>query len=375
LCDIFISLLFTRLFWLGFTESAKQYRDLLLRLRVAKSTTADYELLKTRFRNNLSIEEVANFKKSTHLFYEREKTANHNLKCLYDLDEPVCRIDARHTGAGAKSAKPDIAGQLPPVLLLAEGSKVMLLWNIWSEAGLHNGLLGEVVDIVYKKGTKPPQLPLFVLVKVSKKHYFGPRLSEDLDACIIPIAPVKAGFIHRGYCTRTQVPLGLADAVTIHKSQGCNVESCVVDIFKEEPNSAPGLAFTALSRCHHLEDMVLAPFDFDRLAMLSRKATFKVRIAELQRLNELFEKTKARYINVPMPPPEPDSACRPRYFIFLFNGDTATSTSTTSGASNRFVLLYFHWSKSSNYTSNNFCSCHVDWNHSNGNIFWWFIEK
>jgi len=270
---------------------------------VAKSTHDDYELLKTRFRNHLDREEVESFNKSMHLFYEREKTANHNLRCLYDLNKPVCRIDAVHTGVGAKSAKPDIAGQLTPVLLLAEGSKVMLLWNIWSEGGLHNGLLGTVVEIVYKNGSGPPQLPLFVLISVSKRQYFGPPLSDDSEECLIPIAPVKASFIHRGYCTRMQIPLGLADAVTIHKSQGCNVDSCVVDIFKEEPNSAPGLAFTALSRCHHLEDMVLAPFDFDRLAMLSRMKPFVARIAELKRLNDLFLETKERYRNVAMPEP------------------------------------------------------------------------
>ena len=61
--------------------------------------------------------------------------------------------------------------QLDMVVLLAVGQQVMLTTNLWVEAGLVNGALGQVVSIVYNTATTPRMLPLFVVVDFVKAHH------------------------------------------------------------------------------------------------------------------------------------------------------------------------------------------------------------
>lgn len=48
----------------------------------------------------------------------------------------------------------------------------MLSANLWVETGLVNGALGQVKEIVYNGGERPPELPLFVVVQF--KNHIGP---------------------------------------------------------------------------------------------------------------------------------------------------------------------------------------------------------
>ena len=55
--------------------------------------------------------------------------------------------------------------QLDQEILLCVGQRVMLTCNLWVQSGLVNGALGEVIQIVYKLGTNPPQLPAYVVME------------------------------------------------------------------------------------------------------------------------------------------------------------------------------------------------------------------
>ena len=44
--------------------------------------------------------------------------------------------------------------------------QVVLKINLWKDAGLTNGATGTVIDMVYKPGVVPPNLPEFILVQV-----------------------------------------------------------------------------------------------------------------------------------------------------------------------------------------------------------------
>ncbi|CAN0309563.1 unnamed protein product, partial [Laminaria digitata] len=67
-------------------------------------------------------------------------------------------------------------------------------------------------------------------------------------------------------CIWTQLPLVLAFAVTIHKSQGCSLDRVVVDIGRNERTD--GQTFTALSRCRELCGILLETFDVERLVRI-----------------------------------------------------------------------------------------------------------
>lgn len=62
--------------------------------------------------------------------------------------------------------------QLASKVLLCVGQQVILISNLWVEAGLINGSLGKVVAISYVSGSRLPELPSFVVVDFI--HYKGP---------------------------------------------------------------------------------------------------------------------------------------------------------------------------------------------------------
>ena len=88
----------------------------------------------------------------------------------------------------------------------------MLTANLWVEAGLVNGAIGNVVSICYQSGG-PPDLPLAVMVKFD--NYLGPTFPDNT----VPIIPIRHTWsVGSSHCSRLQLPLKLAWAMTIQRS-------------------------------------------------------------------------------------------------------------------------------------------------------------
>ena len=65
-------------------------------------------------------------------------------------------------------------------------------------------------------------------------------------------------------CSRTQFPVVLAYAITIHKSQGISVDRAVLNI-SDRKDFAPGLTYVAVSRIRTLRGLMFEEsFDFSR---------------------------------------------------------------------------------------------------------------
>ncbi|KAF8215964.1 hypothetical protein K438DRAFT_618940 [Mycena galopus ATCC 62051] len=101
-------------------------------------------------------------------------------------------------------------------------------------------------------GSTRSDLPLAVLV--SCLTYTGltlwkttPRPGFPDGIPVIPVPPVKTTFEYCGAnASRTQIPLRLAWAVTVHKSQGLTLRQVKLGLGKKE--FATGLTFVALSQ-------------------------------------------------------------------------------------------------------------------------------
>jgi len=65
----------------------------------------------------------------------------------------------------------------------------MLRVNLWTSKGLVNGSIGEVVDILYKRGEKSPDdIPVVVLRKF--KSCIGPGIGISGDVVPVPVSSV-----------------------------------------------------------------------------------------------------------------------------------------------------------------------------------------
>lgn len=163
------------------------------------------------------------------------------------------------------------------MLCLAKGARVMLNSNLWVDVGLVNGAMGTIKAICYLN-SHPPDLPLAIMIHFDK--YFGPTLHDSS----VPIVPIRRTWSAAGgQCSRLQLPLKLAWAVTIHKSQGLTLDKAVVNVGTKEFSS--GLTFVACSRVRQLRDLLFnPPCTFQRLASLSNSKRLLERKAEDQRL-------------------------------------------------------------------------------------------
>ena len=127
-----------------------------------------------------------------------------------------------------------------------------------------NGMVGRVVDILYAAGTAPPAPPVGVVVAVPTANYKGPawngNVARDFEPRtdehgnhlekLVVITPKRAEFAwRRRPASRLQLPLELAWALTIHKSQGLSLRYIILDLGSlQQEKRSPGLAYVALTR-------------------------------------------------------------------------------------------------------------------------------
>ena len=72
--------------------------------------------------------------------------------------------------------------------------------------------------------------------------------------------------------SRTNYPIRLAYALTIHKSQGQTLRKIIVELGKKE--STLGITFVTLSRVKNVKDFLIHPFPLDRLTKIKNLFTF-----------------------------------------------------------------------------------------------------
>ncbi len=157
------------------------------------------------------------------------------------------------------------------MLPLCLGARVMLLENLWQEAGLVNGALGCVADVAWLEGTNTRTEAAHV-VFFEFDNYSGPPYFEgDEDRrCVVSIPrSVREFLVGVATCTRTQFPLTVAFAVTVHKRQGITPSCVVTDI--SERDFQPGLTYAAVSRATSLQGVMFdVPFDLEAIRKASR---------------------------------------------------------------------------------------------------------
>jgi len=142
-------------------------------------------------------------------------------------------------------------------LELRKGAQVMLTVNMKPESGLVNGSRGIIVGFEDSRRGFP-------IVKF-----------RDCTVTVEPYVWWSHELPHVGI---QQIPLRVAWAITIHKSQGASIDSAIVDIGKSTFEF--GQAYVALSRVRSLEGLHLFALDVGRIKTHPRVAAFYERLMD-----------------------------------------------------------------------------------------------
>ena len=122
-----------------------------------------------------------------------------------------------------------------------------------------------VQDILFERQGLPA-LFTAVFVKFEKYNKLTIRDSEGNE--VVLIVPIRCSWEdkNRTTCFRFQIPLCLAWAITVHKSQELILQNAEIDIGKTE--YAAGLSFVAIS---WLCALTFKPFTLERCKRLKKK--------------------------------------------------------------------------------------------------------
>ena len=278
-------------------DEEKMFRDFLTKLADGtlkeEGEEPSWKWLQSRDYASFSKEKQKEFKDTAIMLCARKKDLQEqNIYRFKALNTPIAPVKAENNNDTAKKCDAQKAGGLENTTILAVGAQMILTSNIWKEAGLTNGTLCEVREIVYSPGKEPTTaLPDVVFVHVP--DYKGPSYFPN-EPKIVPITPIRRQW-HKGktLCVRRMIPLLPAYALTIHKSQGMSLEKILVNLGLSE--FSLGLSYTALSRCIKLLNLALDPFPtWERFQKMFESPSFKKRLQEEARLRDLEAQTIAR---------------------------------------------------------------------------------
>ena len=141
-------------------------------------------------------------------------------------------------------------------LVLKKKAKVMFVKNNYVE-GYVNGTLGEVVD--FENGFPIVETAGWRKIVVRPEEW---KIEEDGE--------VKARI--------KQIPLRLAWAITIHKSQGMSLDAAVIDLSK---SFVRGMGYVALSRVRTLNGIRLVGINDDALKVSDEVLEFDKKLRKM----------------------------------------------------------------------------------------------
>ena len=266
-----------------------KFIQLLHNMRNRNVTKHDWEYIMKRYK--LPQNECVKFNNAVHLMTTNIACKDFNHDKLKLLKTPIAQIKGQCSKKSFEGKPADDFGGLLPVLSIAVGARVMLTRNLCIEKGLMNGAFGTVKAIFYEDDTRPPQLPVAVIVQFD--NYIGSSIQPGKDQWVA-ITP-QTGYYNKQSTDaiyRQQIPLKLAWSITIHKSQGLTLDKVVVHFGEKTPFSK-GLEFVACSRVKKISDLKVTGVSWERFQKIN--IADRKRKKEEKRLQRLHDITKAKY--------------------------------------------------------------------------------
>lgn len=216
-----------------------------------KDTAFIEELNKIRLGEMIEITSTSIHDNALHLFALNHFADEYNKNKLNEIKGQIYHFEARDSGNPYNIASIDKNCLVPRNLYLKIGARVMLLINKYIEIGLINGSIGNITKInnntVTVQFDNGANLDLFY-EKVAKimgtdTEYHSYPKEVDGKTILESTEIKKENKIE--LASRTQIPLRLAYAVSIHKAQGLSLDKVCIDF---SGTFESGQAYVALSR-------------------------------------------------------------------------------------------------------------------------------
>ena len=144
------------------------------------------------------------------------------------------------------------------MLKLKVGAQVMMIKNTYQKEGIINGSLGVVRDFSSRKSHPVVEFENKKIITIAPEEWLIERFDNEKK-----IVVTEAGV--------SQVPLILAWAMTIHKSQGLTLDKISCDL---SDAFSPGQVYVALSRARCLEGVFIKSINFEKIFADSNAVKF-----------------------------------------------------------------------------------------------------
>ncbi len=206
-------------------------------MRAAELTEDHYELIKDRIQQKPAADMVV-----TRLYSHNIDVDSINERYLDALPGDTISYIMQSKGAKAKLEQLAKSLLVPENLQLKTGAEVMFVANNFGE-GFVNGSRGQVIR--FENSMPVVRLMNGKNIKVEPHSW---SLSED--------GRIRAEI--------SQIPLRLAWAITIHKSQGMSLDAAEIDLSRA---FTPGMGYVALSRVRSLDGLYVTGLNTMALSM------------------------------------------------------------------------------------------------------------
>ncbi|APY08927.1 helicase [Winogradskyella sp. J14-2] len=220
-----------------YRQDNPKFIEILNEIRSNRLSQNSIEELNKRFDSNFSPSENEGY-----IFL-----TTHNSKADQINNSELDKLSTKNVSYSAKveGKYPEHSFPNEDKLVLNVGAQVMFIKNDSSpEKRYFNGKIGKVIHLDRDEVVvKCPDDDFTIITKPETWENITYKVDKETDA----ITEEKIG-------SYTQMPLRLAWAITIHKSQGLTFEKAVIDA---DGAFAHGQTYVALSRCKSLEGLVL----------------------------------------------------------------------------------------------------------------------
>ncbi|CAF2041804.1 unnamed protein product [Rotaria magnacalcarata] len=298
--------------------------DILCRMRLGEYNEQDEIAIKSRsirkednpehYQERLSELQSVDFSNAIYAYSVRSKTNERNSIKLKDtavkLKKPIWIIQSidkigmvrtlffNPVKASQKECKiilqpsddENECGSMFEQLPLCIGARVICRRNIDFDGAMVNGTEATIKDITWDNSSH-------IVLPISNRCVF-PNLDRAVtmtipkyvelelnNGSIYKMIPEQVGFKDKNgiWMTRTQLPLSLGYAITVHRSQCMTYNKLVVDL--TGINWKPGMFYTILSRTRKLTDIIILAYE--RKSFKVSKAAL-LEMARLHKLEEEF---------------------------------------------------------------------------------------